>query len=68
MFKKLKQFAFGNKVSEEMPRKTLVLHVRKSAGGEFREMVIANEIYSTFKILLRDLADMHNADLEIVEE
>ena len=68
MFKKLKQFAFGQNGGVDEPRKRLVIHVKKSAGGEFREMVVANEVYPLFKILLRDLANMHNADLELVED
>lgn len=61
IFKKLKHVFSGEK-----PKNTLVIRVLQ--GFSDRILYIPNQNYPTFKLLLRDLAEMRGLELEIVED
>lgn len=63
IFRKLKHV-----FSSEKPRKTLVIHVEKMKDMGMRHLIVAESVYPNLKLLLKHLADMHQVDLEIIEE
>lgn len=67
MFKALKQVASLFK-ERESPKRILVITVEREDGGETRIFRISESVYPTFKLLMRDIAEMHNSELKIIEE
>ena len=63
IFNKIKRVIAGDGTPRE-----LVIHVKHDKEAGTRTMLISDDIYSNFKILLRHLAEVHGAELEIIED